>query len=374
MNRNYPYKFAQDSEGSSDDPCDETYRGAAPFSEPETQAIRNLVLKSRKISTAINFHAYGNLWINPYSYYNQKDVKLLFDSNVYDFYENYHQDLRIKGFKKVGTAIEVINYVANGDAGDWLLAEHGILNLSPELGSNDKNSEQFYLNSEQIIKVVDEGMIAVQKWLDYHTPIFSKIQSTLKKNETAFLETKKQNQAILSVYKLTIKFKNLGIVDLRSLSLLLSFGSIEDASKLVKIDFNQHMESSKYSFEYDKSSTKIKIKEKLFIHKLSENFLILELSGKIESQINLSFFKLNKEVARIVMNDEKIQRLFGQSWFQTPEFKIIFAFFIICFLMYLVYRHLGIVENKKRASYQRANQGEDVQNIEVDRVNSDEKL
>ena len=41
LNRNYGYKWGLDNEGSSDDPCDEGYRGKAPFSEPETQAIRD---------------------------------------------------------------------------------------------------------------------------------------------------------------------------------------------------------------------------------------------------------------------------------------------------------------------------------------------
>ena len=57
--------------GSQSDPCDEIYRGERPFSEPETQAIKNLVENS-KIFGALNFHTYGDLWISPYNYYNGK--------------------------------------------------------------------------------------------------------------------------------------------------------------------------------------------------------------------------------------------------------------------------------------------------------------
>jgi len=40
LNRNYGYKWGYNNDGSSDDLCDESYRGSAPFSEPETAAIR----------------------------------------------------------------------------------------------------------------------------------------------------------------------------------------------------------------------------------------------------------------------------------------------------------------------------------------------
>ncbi len=36
LNRNYAYKWGMSSSGSSADPCEEDYRGAKPFSEPET--------------------------------------------------------------------------------------------------------------------------------------------------------------------------------------------------------------------------------------------------------------------------------------------------------------------------------------------------
>lgn len=40
LNRNFGYKWAHDSEGSSPKKCAEDYRGPAPFSEPETKAIK----------------------------------------------------------------------------------------------------------------------------------------------------------------------------------------------------------------------------------------------------------------------------------------------------------------------------------------------
>src|SRR5690606_41971736 len=39
LNRNFPYKWGYDDEGSSPNPTSPTYRGASPGSEPETKAI-----------------------------------------------------------------------------------------------------------------------------------------------------------------------------------------------------------------------------------------------------------------------------------------------------------------------------------------------
>jgi len=44
LNRNYDFKWARGSPGSSSgDPCSEDYRGAYPFSEKETSNIRDFV-------------------------------------------------------------------------------------------------------------------------------------------------------------------------------------------------------------------------------------------------------------------------------------------------------------------------------------------
>ncbi|QET01059.1 hypothetical protein FOB72_02735 [Cupriavidus pauculus] len=39
LNRNFPHGWGRSTQASASDPCDETYRGPAPLSEPETQAI-----------------------------------------------------------------------------------------------------------------------------------------------------------------------------------------------------------------------------------------------------------------------------------------------------------------------------------------------
>lgn len=63
LNRNYPFQWGH-CNGSSGSRYSDTYRGAAPGSEPETQILMNLVSKVRPVFD-ISFHSYSNLVIYP---------------------------------------------------------------------------------------------------------------------------------------------------------------------------------------------------------------------------------------------------------------------------------------------------------------------
>ena len=62
LNRNYGALWG--GPGTSDNPADPVYRGPAPFSEPETQAIRNLI-STRQVTTVITNHTFSNLILRP---------------------------------------------------------------------------------------------------------------------------------------------------------------------------------------------------------------------------------------------------------------------------------------------------------------------
>jgi hypothetical protein len=62
LNRNYGGLWG--GEGASDVFADPTYRGAGPFSEPETQAVRELV-SGRHVTTLITNHTFSNLVLRP---------------------------------------------------------------------------------------------------------------------------------------------------------------------------------------------------------------------------------------------------------------------------------------------------------------------
>nr|BFD85475.1 M14 family metallopeptidase [Streptomyces sp. Xyl84] len=60
LNRNFPYKWGYDDEGSSPEPAGETYRGPAPASEPETRALDRFEKRVR-FRYAVNYHSAAEL-------------------------------------------------------------------------------------------------------------------------------------------------------------------------------------------------------------------------------------------------------------------------------------------------------------------------
>jgi len=69
LNRNYDYQWNATCESGSPYPWAEDYRGPAPFSEPETQAIRDLAL-SHDFKYAISFHSGSEVIGYPWGYTN----------------------------------------------------------------------------------------------------------------------------------------------------------------------------------------------------------------------------------------------------------------------------------------------------------------
>ncbi|MEE8169553.1 MAG: M14 family metallopeptidase, partial [Phycisphaerae bacterium] len=67
LNRNYEEKWGLDNSGSSGDLCSGVYRGPSPASEPETQAIQNLLLIQRP-AISVSFHSYGQMFLYPWGH------------------------------------------------------------------------------------------------------------------------------------------------------------------------------------------------------------------------------------------------------------------------------------------------------------------
>ncbi|XP_069587568.1 carboxypeptidase A6 [Ranitomeya imitator] len=66
-NRNWKVNFCE--EGASFNPCDSTYCGPYPESEPEVKAVAQFIHKRRKfIKIYMSFHAYAQMVLYPYSY------------------------------------------------------------------------------------------------------------------------------------------------------------------------------------------------------------------------------------------------------------------------------------------------------------------
>jgi hypothetical protein len=131
LNRNWGYMWGYDDYGSSPYGGDETYRGTAPFSEPETQVVRDFII-SRNFSFIVNAHTYGNVWLYSWCY-----------DNIYtpdnEFFQMIGDSVNALNGYAYGTAWEVL-YSTNGDANDWQYGEQTTKPLifcsTPETGND----------------------------------------------------------------------------------------------------------------------------------------------------------------------------------------------------------------------------------------------
>lgn len=153
LNRNYAWAFAKDNEGSSGDPCAEDYRGPHPFSEPETRAVRDFLIQQDKVKFAINFHAYGNLMIQPFNADDASNANLDMPEYIHAkaFYEELSASGKIPAGNQKGNGQQTIGYTANGEASDYMLGDRKVIALSPELGIQNTHSNHFTIRSKHVL-------------------------------------------------------------------------------------------------------------------------------------------------------------------------------------------------------------------------------
>ncbi len=131
LNRNYPFQWGFNNDGSSPNPADETYRGPSPGSEPEVQMIMEFC-NAHNFRIALNYHTHGNILIYPWGYIDGPSP----------------DDGTFKGFAAAmvdenkflaGYGSETLGYTVNGDSDDWMYGEQDskekIFSMTPEVGS-----------------------------------------------------------------------------------------------------------------------------------------------------------------------------------------------------------------------------------------------
>jgi Zinc carboxypeptidase/Immune inhibitor A peptidase M6/Dockerin type I domain len=172
-NRNYGFNWGYDNIGSSPLTSSETYRGTAPFSERETQIIRDFVV-SRQFSIIHNFHCYSNLELWPWGY-----------ERIYTPFEEM--------FRVIGDSLTQYNgytpqvgwglYTTNGAADDWAwgdtIAKPRCLSFTVEIGNN---GDGFWPNPSRIPALVQENLfpnLFLAKIADYPYRLAPPSQPTL---------------------------------------------------------------------------------------------------------------------------------------------------------------------------------------------------
>ncbi len=300
LNRNYDYYFGIDNKGSSDNPCEEDYRGEKPFSEPETQNIKNFIENNNEVKIVINYHTFGNLVITPFNYLKSKDNINKLKENYFEFYKIYNEFNNEANYPKgyiFGNGDKAINYTTNGDATDWFFGKMNKLTFSPELGNGNRNSEKFYPNKNITFDIcqknLESALYTIQK---SHFFIKGNIEKGFYAycnfNKRKFTYKKECNEEQVLLY-FVVNFENRG------------FGDYDNKNVIeLKLNFTNNKLSKVYSICFIGSNKEKQCNE-------NSTFLIFKLNENIESLKNKSFnfeFIINrKEFMEIINNKSEIQ-------------------------------------------------------------------
>ncbi|HEU4418492.1 MAG TPA: M14 family metallopeptidase, partial [Planctomycetota bacterium] len=129
LNRNYATGWSAPFGGSSTSPSSDTYRGTAPFSEPETQVIEAFAA-SRQFVTTFSSHTYQDVLLRPWAYQTTDPGNVV-----------AYQNLGAQWVQENGVAHgrgSTLLYIASGTAIDHHHAARGSYSWTAELGRSNE--------------------------------------------------------------------------------------------------------------------------------------------------------------------------------------------------------------------------------------------
>lgn len=358
LNRNYGHKWGIDDEGSVADPCDEIFRGTGPFSETETQAVRSLIEESGKVSSAMNFHAWGNLWITPYCYSKDPNYESLMDPFVYRFYRSFEKRLSELGYSKSGNAEETIKYVANGEASDWMLAAHGIISFSPELGNDNAEDDVFYPSKDGILRILEADYKAVQLFIDSNVVIVSEASfgylSSQREAISAHIgETSQSHRQSIQLKPFVISFVNNGIVDLRDARLVINLFQSDLFELIDRIELFDGSKSESGHWTVNRDLREMSPSFPVNVRRLSKLEVSLWMKEEVHFEFAMRVFKDNKEVVRISnINESSLKDLLNRVW-QAMFSTVLIVLWLIILVSLFVVAVCLVWSSKKRLQKQR---------------------
>lgn len=152
LNRNYSFGYGVNGSCSSTDPCSGTYRGTAPFSEPESTAVRDFLAIAQP-NTAFSTHSTAGSYLMPYG----------FDTSPpqFDIYSEWASAFLDENDYPYGVTFQMLGYTSCGTTRDYLHSE-GIYGWTPEIDGSG-----FWPPPSTIFELVGENVRALfyQSWI-----------------------------------------------------------------------------------------------------------------------------------------------------------------------------------------------------------------
>ncbi len=169
LNRNYGFKWGL--EGASSSPSSDTYRGTGPFSEPETQAVKNFVESHANITSMLSFHTFSKLVLYPWGFTHNPIEK----------------DLDRQVFETMGRKMASLNgytpqtgadlYLVSGEMNDWAYGDRGIFGFTFELDPASMWEGGFYPGQKMIEPVFKKNLEPCLYMIDLADNPYRSVQS-----------------------------------------------------------------------------------------------------------------------------------------------------------------------------------------------------
>jgi len=164
INRNYGYAWGYDDNGSSPEPAADVYRGSAPFSEPETRAIRDFV-QQKHFRAMITYHSYSQVILYPWGYTKTPPPNEPLLNGIAASMSQLMNPVngRTYGYGESGASL----YLTNGDATDWIFSASGMPAYTVELPPVDQLQGGFFNTETDIGPIFNENLPAALYLIDW---------------------------------------------------------------------------------------------------------------------------------------------------------------------------------------------------------------
>jgi carboxypeptidase T len=165
-NRNYGYMWGTlNINTSSHVPSDPTYVGPRAFSEPETQAVRNLVAREL-FRGVITYHSYSQLILYPWGYTSQSIPDTSDLATMTKLTERMQElILGVHGTTYTPQQSSQL-YLTAGDTTDWTYGEYGIPSFTIELRPDTPENGGFILPPDQVQPTFEENLPAALEFIE----------------------------------------------------------------------------------------------------------------------------------------------------------------------------------------------------------------
>jgi len=170
LNRNWGFEWG--GEGSSGSTSDDIYRGTAPFSEPETAALRDLSLSfGSQLVSHIDYHSFSQLVLWPLGYADGVQTPEP-DRTFFQTLSGEMSSAIQSVHGEFYTPIQSVDlYPAAGTSSDWYYGDLGATSFTVEL--RDTGNFGFVLPPDQILPTAEENFEGMLTFAEGTTQLLS---------------------------------------------------------------------------------------------------------------------------------------------------------------------------------------------------------